>query len=173
MDAGPPLRPTGVMLGASTPSTQQAPSPAGTTFTQSCAVNEVIIGYMGTVDVPDAAVNYLRNFRAICARPSVTATMPYDVRMTQAETLAVIGSQVGSIMQTATCPTNQVVVGFTGRSGGVIDALSFVCAPLVISGVSPTFTLSIGGTSVTGAIGGPGGSPFAQINCPAGRVAVG
>jgi hypothetical protein len=173
VDAGPMLRPTGVRLGTSTASPQQAPSTGGTAFTQSCAANEVIIGYRGTVDVPDAAVNYLRNFRAICATLSVTATTPYQVRTTQAETLAAIGSLVGSIMQTASCPANQVVVGFTGRSGRLIDALSFVCAPLVIAGTSPTFTLAIGGTSVTGAIGGPGGAPFAQMNCPAGRVAVG
>jgi len=70
-------------------------------------------------------------------------------------------------------PANQVVVGFLGRSGGFIDALNFVCAPFTISGTSPNFTLSIGTTSNTAAIGGPGGTPFAEIDCPMGRVAVG
>jgi hypothetical protein len=104
---------------------------------------------------------------------SVPATMPYRVTTTQAETLATEGMAIGSMMQTAMCPSNQMVVGFTGRSGGFIDSLSFVCAPLTIAGMSPTFTLSIGATSMTGAIGGPGGSPFAEIDCGAGSVAVG
>jgi hypothetical protein len=145
----------------------------GSPFSQSCAANEVIIGYMGTVNAADAAPNYLRNFHAVCGSLSVTATTPYRVTTTQAEALATEGMTAGSMMQTAMCPTNQMVIGFSGRSGGVMDALSFACAPLTIAGMSPTFTLSIGATSLTGAIGGPGGSPFAEIDCPAGSVVVG
>jgi hypothetical protein len=95
------------------------------------------------------------------------------VSTTQAENLATRGTQTGSISQTAMCPPDQVIVGFSGRSGNLVDSLVFSCAPLVISGTSPSFTLSIGATSETSSIGGPGGTPFAPLACPANTIAVG
>ena len=50
----------------------------------------------------------------------------------------------GPTRQTQTCPTDQIVVGFSGRSGADVDQIVVLCAPLTISGASPTFTLSVG-----------------------------
>jgi hypothetical protein len=133
-----------------------------------------VIGFTGTVDPPDASVNWLRGFQAICGSLSITGTGPYSVATTRAETLPEPGVGVGSTTQTRLCANNQVVVGFSGQAGGYIDQLDFICAPLNISGASPTFTLSVGASSPPiMPLGGPGGSPFAAINCPAGQVAVG
>jgi hypothetical protein len=151
----------------------QAPNGGGTSFNQRCRTNEVLIGYRGTVDPPEVIVNYLRTFTAVCGTLSITGTNTFAVTATQAETLTTQGTQTGSMMQTATCPANQVVVGFSGRAGGFVDALTFSCARLTISGSSPNFTLSIGTPNDTSAIGGPGGMPFAAIACPAGTIAVG
>jgi len=151
----------------------EAPSTAGTAFNQRCRTNEVLIGYRGTVDPPDVLVNYLRTFTAVCGTLSITGTTTFTVTTTQAETLTTQGTQTGSMPQTALCPANQVVVGFTGRAGGFIDALAFSCAPLTISGASPNYTLSIGTPTDTSAVGGPGGMPFAAVACPAGTIAVG
>jgi len=174
---GTPLRPTGVTLNpASAPTVLQAPSAGGTAFDQNCMTNEVVIGFTGTVNPPDASTNWLLSFRAICGSLSVTATAPFQVRTTQAETLPTPppDTGAGSTTQTRLCAANQMIIGFTGMSGGFIDELSFICAPLNIGGASPSFTLSIGAPSAPlPALGGPGGSPFNQINCPANQVAVG
>jgi hypothetical protein len=162
---------------ASTATALAAPSAGGGAFNQTCATNEVVIGFMGQVDPPDAATNWLRNFQAICGSLSVTGTTTFSVRTTQAETLPIppTNTGVGSTTQTRMCPANQMVVSFNGRQGGYIDQLIFTCAPLTIGGASPNFTLSIGAPSAPlTPLGGPGGSPFANaINCPANEVAVG
>jgi hypothetical protein len=173
VDAGQPLKPASITLGASMSPVTESPTTGGSSFNQRCATDEVLIGYHGTVDSPDATVNYLRTFQAICGTLSITGTTTFVVNTTQAESLMTRGTQTGSISQTAMCPANQVVVGFGGREGNLVDALTFSCAPLVISGTSPTFTLSIGPTNGTSAIGGPGGMPFASLSCPADTVAVG
>jgi hypothetical protein len=170
---GSPPRPTGITLNpVSTPSGQRAPSVGGGAFSQTCATNEVLIGYTGTVDAPDASTNYLRSFQAICGSLSITGTTTFSVRTTQAEPLPVRG-MASVTAQTRMCAANQVIVGFGGRSGGYIDQLAFVCAPLTISGTSPNFTLSIGAQTTLTGLGGPGGSPFTAMPCPGGMVAVG
>jgi hypothetical protein len=173
VDAGPPpLKPTAITLGTSMATSLEAPS-TGTAFSERCRTNEVLIGYRGTVDPPTSQINYLRNFEAVCGTLSITGTTTYRVATTQAEALTTQGTDTGSIIQTALCPTNQVVVGFGGRDGSFIDALTFSCAPLTISGTSPNFTLSIGAATDTSAIGGPGGLPFTAVECPANTIAVG
>jgi hypothetical protein len=173
VDAGQPLKPTSVTMGTSMSPVTQAPTTGGSSFNQRCGTDEVLIGYRGTVDSPDATVNYLRTFTAVCGKLSITGSGTYTVSTTQAEDLTTRGTQTGSIAQTAMCPANQVIVGFSGRQGNLIDSLLFTCAPLQISGSSPTFTLSIGATTNTTVIGGPGGTPFAPLACPANAVAVG
>jgi len=79
----------------------------------------------------------------------------------------------GPVPLSVICPSDQMVVGFRGRSGSDIDQLVFLCAPLAISGASPNFVLSIGPTTESTPLGGPGGNPFNPIQCPAGQVAIG
>jgi hypothetical protein len=152
----------------------QAPSTGGNAFNQTCAADEVVVGFMGTVDAPDASMNWLRGFQAICGTLTITGTGPYNVRTTRAETLPQPGAGMGSTTQGRLCATDQVVVGFSGKAGSYIDQLDFICAPLAISGASPTFTLSVGAPSAPLApLGGPGGQPFAAIPCGPDQVAVG
>jgi hypothetical protein len=172
-------KPIGVTLNATaTPSTvAMTQSTGGTAFSQTCATNEVVIGFKGTVDPPDASTNWLRGFQAICGSLTVTGTTTFSVHTTQAETLPQPppNTGMGSTTQTRMCAANQMVVGFTGQSGGYMDQLDFICAPLVIGGTAPSYTLTIGTPSAALApLGGPGGTPFTTpIDCPAGMVAVG
>jgi hypothetical protein len=177
---GSPPKPVRITIDAGSTATMlAAPSTGGTTFNQNCASNEVVIGFSGTVDPPDAATNWLRSFQAICGSLTVTGTTTFSVQTTQAETLPKPppNTGVGSTTQTRTCAAGQMIVGFTGRQGGYIDQLAFICAPLNIGGTSPNFTLSVGTPSAPiTPLGGPGGSPFTNptnINCPAGQIAVG
>src|SRR5262249_7603583 len=108
----------------------------------------------------------------ICGRLSVSGMVTFVVNTTQGETLSTIGT-AATTSQTRMCPANQMVVGFAFRSATLIDGLSFVCAPLVISGASPNFSLSVGSQTTLMTLGGSGGSPFPAISCPSGQVAVG
>ncbi len=172
-DAAVPVRPTGIRLGAATPSGQQAPSANGTVFRQSCAADEVVIGYRGTIEALDAAMSQLRTFQAVCASVSVGGTFDFAVSTTSKETLPVVGTMPGVTQQTSMCPTDQVVVGFSGRSGADIDQIVLLCAPLLITGSSPNYALSIGSEMPRPPVGGPGGEPFAPIHCPAGQISMG
>jgi hypothetical protein len=170
----PEPRPTAISLSqASVPSGQKAASAGGSAFRQSCAANEVIIGYTGTIDAPDAAMSQLRTFQAVCASLSVSGTTKFVVTTTTKELLPVVGTMPGATQQTELCPNDQVVVGFAGRSGSDIDQIVTLCAPLTISGSTPNYALTLGAETARPPVGGPGGQPFAAIRCPAGQVATG
>src|SRR5258706_13464717 len=73
IENGSTARPTAVTLeGNASPSGQQAPTMSGSPFSQTCMPNEVVVGYTGTIDAPDAALQVLRTFRAVCGTSSVT-----------------------------------------------------------------------------------------------------
>jgi len=133
----------------------------------------VVIGYSGTVEPPGGATNWLRSFQAICGSLSVTGTTTFSVTTTQSATLAAHGVPQ-SITQMRMCPANQMITGFTSRTGGAIDELTFSCAPLTITGTSAPFTLAVGTPMAIALLGGTGGTPApAPIDCPAGQIAVG
>jgi hypothetical protein len=67
-----------------------------------------------------------------------------------------------------TCPNDEVVVGFYGRSGLILDQLGLVCGALSIEGTS----VIVEETVSIGPFGGNGGSPFGE-GCPAGQIARG
>jgi hypothetical protein len=174
VDAGPPpVVPTDVTIGTqTTPSALQSPSAGGAVYSDLCPADQLLIGFKGTVDAA-GGMTYLRSVQGVCGTLSVTGSGPYKVNVTQAGQLSV-RQTASAVAQSVTCPANQVIVGFGGRSGGFIDALDFRCAPLTIGGMSPSYTLGPGSISTTGIIGGAtGGSAFADIDCGAGKVAVG
>jgi hypothetical protein len=172
-DAGEP-RPTSIVFPAgSNPSGQRVASTGGSPFGQSCASDEVIVGYAGTVDAPGSPMTQLRSLRATCASLTISGDTTYVVKTIAQETLPQIGTMAGSVQLSEVCPSDQMVVGFRGRSGSDIDQIVLLCAPLAISGASPNFVLSIGPTSELPPLGGPGGNPFDPVACPAGQVAIG
>jgi hypothetical protein len=169
-------RPTAVKMDVTiTPTKQQAPSSDGNDFIQTCAKDEVIIGLTGTVNDPTVNMNYLHTFQTICGALTITGAGTYTVRTIQAETLPQPGMAAqGTMMQTRLCAADQMVVGFSGKSGALIDQISLICAPLVIGGTSPNLTLSVGTPTLPLlGLGGPGGGAFTAIDCPTNQVAVG
>jgi hypothetical protein len=67
----------------------------------------------------------------ICSRVHVTdAEISFEPSSTQSA-----GSLMGNVVETFAddCPEDQAVVGFVGRAGHIIDALTTVCAPLSIA----------------------------------------
>jgi hypothetical protein len=139
---------------------------------RACQGDEVIVGYIGTAHPPDVFENWLRSIEALCASLTITGTTTYAVETRPAEKLARVGNIVGEVVQTATCPPNQIVVGFTAHTGAFIDSLEFVCAPLQISS-TPPYALSIGRETTLMRIGGPRGDTTFQAQCPRGALATG
>jgi hypothetical protein len=172
VEAATPPRPTGIALSGSTRSSQASPSTSGSSYVRVCQPDEVIVGYIGTAHPPDVFENWLRSFEAICASLSVAGTTSYAVEARPSETLARVGNIVGEVVQTATCPANQIVVGFTAHTGAFVDSLEFVCAPLRISN-APPYALSIGGGTTLMRVGGPRGDKLVQAQCPRGTLTVG
>jgi hypothetical protein len=171
----PAVRPTALTLSEATTNVAREPDAGGTEYLERCPENEVLIGFHGTVDAPDApdGETYLRSAQAICGSLSIGETEPWAITVT--ETQPLLMHEIASTeVQTARCPANQVMVGFAGRSGLWMDSVDVRCAPLTILGVSPSFLLVAGTASKAATIGGAtGGSPFDPLECAAGSVAVG
>jgi len=172
--AGNGPRPTAITLSpTSAPTGQQmSQTTTGTTFNQRCAQDQILIGFTGTVEPPGSMTNWLRSFQAVCGSLSIAGTT-YAVTTTQTVALPRRGMQQ-VMAQMSMCPANQVVVGFVAKSGGWIDQVLPVCAPLTIDGMSPSYALSIGTRAqVAQYVGGPNGDVTVTFPCPAGQIAVG
>jgi hypothetical protein len=114
----------------------------------------------------------LYSMSGVCGNLAVSGSDPYTVTVTQAGNLP-YRSGTGTDPESAMCPTDQVIVGFAGReSADLIEALSFKCAPLLITGTNPDYVLSIGSKTDSPTIGDETYvTTFAEIDCPAGQVA--
>jgi len=177
IDAGP-KRPTGItMSSTSVASARQAPSAGGVSYNDECPMDQALVGFRGTVqtyvDGGNTPTN-LRTVQGVCAPLSVSATAPYNVTVGATNLLPLRGIlPTPSTQQTANCPANQVVIGFQGRQAQFIEALQMRCAPLTITGASPTFTLATGAVTTTGLLGSAtAGATFPALDCPANQVAV-
>jgi hypothetical protein len=166
-------RPVGIAIAGTVASALASPSASGGAYARNCPRDAVVIGYMGTVNAPDASVDWLRSFQPICGSLTVTGVPPYVVETSSSATLAQVGDTRGDIDQTVVCPPDQVVVGFGAHSGSFIDSIAFTCAPLDIASGDAGYELSVGETTALAAIGGPRGMTFTQVQCPPGAVAVG
>jgi hypothetical protein len=142
----------------------------GTPFQDGCPAGQALIGFSGTMTVATATQTAVP--RQIAARCGVLQIAGTTVTVTPGAMLPIHG-MMAPTPWTRTCPANQVMVGFTGRSGSFMDQLVFDCAPLTAASAAPGANLTPGTAAPLPAIGGTGGMPFAQINCPAGQVASG
>jgi hypothetical protein len=132
-----------------------------------------VIGYKGTVNEPDASVNWLRSFQPICGTLVVTGDETFAVQTLPSETLAQVGDTNGSVAQTVMCPPDQMVVGFGAHSGSFIDSIAFSCAPLEIVSTDAGYAVVVGGATTMASIGGPRGMTLTLVTCPIGTIAVG
>jgi hypothetical protein len=171
VDAGTSPCPTGVLLtGENLTAMHGGTDPSDMLFKDVCPQGGPVIGYTGSIDTRSPAS--VGRIATICGKISVTSTMNgCQVRVGAGSTLPTRG-QYGDSPFTQMCPTNQVVVGMRGRSGGLLDQVAFVCAPLVISSGPTGYTLSTGTTTVLTPAGGNGGTAY-QDGCAAGQIARG
>ncbi len=167
-DSGPGC-PTGVLLIAEHDTRMYGGfDRSDTFFADACPDDGPVIGYRGYVDTRDPAS--IGRIGAICGQLSVSPS-GCQIAVSTGTTLPMRG-QYGDVAFTQTCPADQVVVGFRGRSGYLLDQVGFICAPLVVSTGATGFKLSIGTTTALTPAGGTGGDAF-QDGCPAGQIARG
>lgn len=133
-------------------------------YLDSCPENQLLVGFHG----------YLRSFttyevhgrlQGICGSLSLAPDGDQCIVQTSpADTLALRGAK-GDIEWTRMCPTNQIVTGFSARTGINIDQMTFRCAPLSMTGINDHYELIKGASSALTPVGGNGGSNVGPIEC--------
>ncbi|HEY4185440.1 MAG TPA: S8 family serine peptidase [Polyangia bacterium] len=147
--------------------TAEVGNPTGGTATaDSCPAGQALIGFSGSLSTSTTAGVH-RQIRAICGTVSVTGTV---VAVAPGSTLPARGPS-GTFAWTRTCAANQVVVSFAGRSGALVDQLTFTCAPLTAAASTAGSALNMGTVKALAAIGGTGGTAFTATKCATGQVA--
>lgn len=142
----------------------------GTPFTDVCPDDEVVIGYQGFLSGPGVGLTLIGGIQTMCGSLSVNPSSPGQVLTAEGAILPLRGAGQGNAW-TQSCPADQVVVGFAGRSGADLDQVAFECAPWAVE-PDGGGGLSAGVAVTLGAAGGDGGAPYMDT-CPAGLLARG
>ncbi|HEY2901774.1 MAG TPA: hypothetical protein VGL59_14420 [Polyangia bacterium] len=135
----------------------------------SCPAGQALIGFSGSLSMTTITASVNRQITGQCGILTVTGTA---VTAKAGATLMTLGMD-GVSAWTRSCPANQVVVGFSGRNGTLIDQLVFICAPLTASAPTVGAGLTAGTQTSLPLTGGTGGMPFDAVTCDAGEVASG
>jgi hypothetical protein len=156
------------------PTVQVVGTPGGgSPFSETCPTDQVLIGFNGTSDLPNAgAFPYADTLEGVCGTISISGSSPYAITITRTGMLTRQGDP-GPIVQNRICQAGQIIVGFDWRTGMYVDQLTFRCAPLTIANDGASFKLSIGAATALSPIGGSGGTAVGQTNCPDGQIATG
>ncbi len=166
------MKPSAITVATTNQATAlRAPSDGGAPYTDTCPQNQVLIGFRSTIDNAHLGAG-LRSVGGVCGTLSVGQSTPHAVTIAKAADLPERQTPSTGV-ETALCPDNQAMIGFSGRSDPYMEALSFRCAPLTIGGTAPNFTLQLGAATTSAPIGDEGaGNAFDLISCAAGDVAV-
>jgi hypothetical protein len=153
-------------LGATQSTELQGYSGAEATNLQDgCAPGAVVIGVNAGSD-DGGGLDVVAQLQTKCGAPSVGTDG--KITIAPSATLPLRGG-ISSPLHALDCPANDVLMGFDGHAGALLDQLSVRCAPLLLAGKAVT----IGTPTDIGPEGGAGGTPFPRTDCPAGMVAVG
>jgi hypothetical protein len=145
-------------------------SPGGDEFDDPCGPGRVLTGLVGSSEYP--TLRGLDSVQARCAEV-VREGKPRGFGTGNTTTLAVRGTQ-GPARHDATCPADQVVVGFEGTTGQWIDNLYVDCAAVSIEVKSNLAVVKIGEPMrLPVALGSPSQGVLESVHCDAGKVAVG
>jgi hypothetical protein len=148
-----------------------SPSQGGGLSTDICPNDGVAIGVRATIDAVGNTL--LKSIALTCGTVGISGTGPYKLTITMVGQLPPHGDFPGVVMQTPSCPADQVIVGFDSKAAMYVDQISLRCAPLTIVAGDAGYTLSVGTSAPIAAVGGQGGTPQRQVSCPPGTVAAG
>jgi hypothetical protein len=165
-DANPNAPALELVAGANTP--QRGSTTGGSPFDDACPAGQVLIGFHGSLGSINGTHGQIA---AHCGVLELAAAgKGYEIRIGEGLVHPARGRHAAQ-PRTSLCPANQVVVGFGGRGGLLIDQLTFRCAPLTIAADGPGYTVTVGTPADLTPIGGNGGNPFVQADCTAGQIA--
>jgi hypothetical protein len=143
-------------------------NPGGEEFEDPCEAGRVLVGLVGTAG-PD--INGVNSVQARCAE--LVLGKPRGFGTENPRTLAVHGV-AGPDGQDATCPPDQVVVGFEGSTGQWIDRLYVDCAPVSFQSSNRLAVVSVGtATRLPVELGQPAQGILQMVRCEKGKIAVG
>jgi hypothetical protein len=111
----------------------------------------------------------------VCSQINLNGSGPYTISIGPTKmNMPMRGMTLGGdTAWSRNCAADQVLVGFKGRSGAIIDAITFYCAGLTVTGSGP-YTVNVGtATPLTEAGDMSGGATFGPFNCPNGQIAKG
>jgi hypothetical protein len=157
------------LAGASTTAKQGGTT--GTAFSDICPGNQAVVGFRGFLTAPQVGLILVGGIQALCGELALSGSSPARLTTRPGATLPMRGTSQASPW-TQACPSDQVVVGFSGRSGIALDQVAVACAPWTASSDTAGAPLSMGQSVTLTAAGGDGGSPYVDP-CPAGQLARG
>jgi hypothetical protein len=133
-----------------------------------CPAGQVVIGHHGAISDQRT---YVGRVQLLCGSLRVTRTEPpYTVEVTPGTTLPARGHTMGTPW-TAICPSNEVVVGYSGQADTYVESLRTHCAPLEV--IADRSAVRIGVVRDLPAYG-TGTAPAFQAHCHVqGQVVVG
>ncbi len=149
---------------AGTDTTIRGNASGGTLFVDGCPAGQVMVGIAGSVGASWDQV------QVVCGAPSLSDTPA--VTLAAGATLPLRGTNV-NVAVTSMCPADQVVIGFDGRAGALMDQIALRCAPVTFAVGSSAYTVTLGTAAAVTPVGGSGGSEFATTDCAAGELALG
>jgi hypothetical protein len=79
--------------------------------------------------------------------------------------------EVGQQPWISECPENEMMVGFAGRAGMLVDNVQIACAAFDVVETTEGFALVAGEPHLLDAVGGQGGEAFEPLLCESGSVA--
>jgi len=135
----------------------------GVRFDDVCPAGQVMIGFDGGIR---GGSTYLGVLSVVCGRLGETVN-GLTINNGMAFPLRGGDGNGGGIAQR--CRAGEVVVGYGGRAGRLVDQLYLSCAPVVQNGDR----VLTGPAQALAPAGGQGGEPFAPVNCPIDTLAVG
>lgn len=176
-DAAPaPVPTTRSLLVRGATATAEHGGDGGDAVTDTCPDGQVVIGYRGSIDdnVPTnlGPINVIGSIATLCGVIGLGGAASDHVTIAPGASLPERGTP-RTVLWSQSCPPNQIVIGFSGRSGLALDQISLECAHWVVTRApSGDLAVSTDSTAALVAAGGDGGSAF-QDGCPAGAMARG
>lgn len=158
------IGPIGLELTTPADTDLQGNASGGTRYDDDCPAGQVLVGFNGYTD------GWIFALEPVCGVPSLSGSI--DVVVGAGAILPQRGSSASN-MWTRTCGADQMVVGYSGRAGVLLDQLVLRCAPLEVSEAGGVFSVSVETVGDLPSVGGTGGSPFGPIDCGPGSVATG
>ena len=161
------ITPTGVSLGPGDVTPQFGGLMSGVAFDDPCPPGQALTGFVGDL----ANLSHGKLGGRCSALAVAVQGNAFAVVATGKNPLPVRGNS-GMNGWMRDCKTDQVLLGFVGRAGTGVDQLTFRCVPLaIVEAPDGAFSLQLGAPDPLMPIGGNGGMPFPQTDCPAGQVA--